>query len=240
LFDWVKRRRAAREPFPDAWRTILRRRVPFYARLDEGERSRFEDKLKVFCRTKHFEGARGFVVDDEVKVVISACAARLVMNLPGEHYQRLVDVVVYQGHFKHHEQEGVVVLGQAYGPGTLVLSWDAVRQGLAVPNDGHDTAIHELAHALDAGDGAFDGTPDLQTFDAYAPWTRVMSGAFTQLQKNVGLGRHEVLRDYGATNEAEFFAVATEVFFERPKRMRHEHPELYEVLKAYYRTDPAG
>lgn len=240
LIDWARRRLAAREPFPAGWRTILRRRVPFYRRLREDERERFETKLKIFARTKSFEGVKGLVIDDEVRVVISAAAARLVMNLEGEHYQRLVDIVVYPAHFKHQEEEGAVVLGQAYGPGTVVLSWEAVLRGLADTSDGLDTATHEFAHALDAGDGAFDGTPELATFDAYAPWTRVMSSAFTQLQRKAARGRDDILREYGAKNEAEFFAVATEVFFERPKQMRVKHPELYEILKSYYRADPAS
>lgn len=240
LIDWVRRRLAAREPFPDRWRAVLRRRVPFYARLGPEERERFEQKLKIFARTKSFEGVKGMVVDDEVRVVISAAAARLVMNLDGEHYARLVDVVVYPSHFKHQEEQGAVVLGQAFGPGTVVLSWEAVVRGLADTSDGQDTATHEFAHALDAGDGAFDGTPELATFDAYAPWTRVMSSAFTQLQRKAARGRHDLLREYGAKNEAEFFAVATEVFFERPKQMRIKHPELYDVLRSYYRTDPAA
>ncbi len=239
LIDWARRRLAAREPFPDAWRVILQRRVPFYARLAGAARDRFEEKLKVFARTKNFEGAKGFVVDDEVRVVVSAAAARLVMNLPEEHYDRLVDVVVYRSHFKHRDEHGVVVLGQAYGPGTVVLSWDAVLHGLGNTTDGLDTATHEFAHALDAGDGAFDGTPELATFEAYAPWTRVMSSAFTKLQARTHAKRREVLRDYGAINEAEFFAVATEAFFEKPHQMRDRHPALYETLKDYYRTDPA-
>ncbi|NUO53656.1 MAG: zinc-dependent peptidase [Polyangiaceae bacterium] len=240
LIDWVRRRLAAREPFPDAWREILRRRVPFYRGFDASQRGRFEDKLKVFLLTKSFEGVKGFVVDDEVKVVISAAAARLVMNLPDEHYDRLVEIVVYESHFKHHEEKGVVVLGQAYGPGTVVLSWEAVVGGLENPDDGHDTATHELAHALDAGDGEFDGTPELSTFEAYSPWTNVMSAAYRRLRERTRLDGREVLRDYGATNEAEFFAVATEAFFEKPKQMRRKHPELYETLKSYYRADPAA
>lgn len=239
LLDWWRRRRAEREPFPEAWREILRRRVPFVRHLDVESRARFERKLLVFVRTKHFEGARGMEIDDEVRVVIGAAAARLVMNLPHEHFARLVEIVVYPSHLEHEHDPHVAVLGRAIGPGTVVLSWDAVLHGLADTRDGLDTATHELAHALDAADGAFDGTPDLSTHAAYAPWTDVMSRSFEALRKKRRFERREVLREYGATNEAEFFAVATEAFFEKPLQMRRRHPELYEVLKSYYRSDPA-
>jgi len=239
VVDWVRRRLAAREPFPNAWRVHLERRVPFYRWLDADEKRRFEDKLKIFVRTKHFEGVKGMVVDDEVKVVIAAAAARLVMNLPHEHYARLIDVVVYPAHFKPKDAEVGTALGLAFGAGTVILSWDAVLTGLADPHDGHDTATHEFAHALDAADGAFDGTPNLRTFNAYGPWTRVMTDSFEHLRDAPRNGRRPLLRDYGATNEAEFFAVATEVFFEKPVEMKERQPALYDVLSLYYRADPA-
>lgn len=240
VIDWVRRRLAAREPFPEAWREILRRRVPFAALLSPQERGRFEHKLKIFARTKHFEGAAGMVVDDEVRVVISAAAARLVMNLPREHYARLVEIIVYPSHLRHDDDPHAVVLGRAVGAGTVVLSWEAVLHGLANTTDGLDTATHELAHALDAADGAFDGTPDLATHEAYAPWTRVMSDAFSRHRRQRRFKRRAVLREYGATNEAEFFAVATEAFFEKPVQMQRRHPDLYDRLKSYYRSDPAA
>ncbi len=240
VIDWIRRRRAAREPFSDAWRDILRRRVPFYARFDAAERARFEDKLKVFVLTKHFSGARGMRIDDEVKVTIGAAAARLVMNLPSEHYARLVEVLVYPSHFKHPHLPGAVVLGEAFGPGTVILSWDAVLHGLANDADGLDTATHEFAHALDGAAGAFDGTPELRDLEAYGPWSRVMSAAFARHRGIRSRKQRAVLREYAGKNEAEFFAVATEAFFEKPRQMRAKHPALYGVLSDYYRSDPAG
>ena len=240
VVDFVRRKLAAREPFPESWRMVLRRRVPFYRRLSPDERERFELKLKVFARTKPFCAAGGMVIDDEVRVVVSAAAARLVMNIPGEHYRRLNEVVVYPSHYKHKDKRGAVIFGEALGPGVVVLSYDAVLQGLADPHDGHDTAAHEFAHALDAADGGFDGTPELATVEAYGPWARHMSAGFAALSSRVGRRGRRVLRDYGATNEAEFFAEATEAFFEKPAQLRAAHPGVYEVLAQYYRADPAG
>ena len=234
LISWIRRRRASRRPFPETWRELLRAHVPFYVRLQPQARARFENKLKTFVLTKHFFGAAGFVVDERAKVVIGAAAARLIVNMPDQHYARLGDVVVYPSHYRHPDAGKTdVVLGEAHHHGTVVLSWDAVTAGLANPEDGHDTAAHEFAHVLDAADGSFDGTPVLRRFAAYAPWARVMSSHFLALRRKKGRGR-PLLRPYASTNEAEFFAVATEVFFEKPRQMKTKHPELYDALATYY------
>jgi len=237
LIDWVRRKRAGRRPFPEHWRDILRARVPFYPRLTDQERDRFECKLKVFVLTKAFVPAGGMKIDDEVRVVIGAAAARLTMNLPGEHYQRLTEIVVYPAHYKHPKRDGVVVFGEAHRFGTVVLSYQAVEGGFSNERDGHNTALHEFAHALDAADGAFDGTPVLSKMSAYAPWAEVMSAAYLRLRKR---RCRSVLRAYGATNEAEFFAVATEAFFEKPRQLKQEQPDLFALLSGYYRVDPCG
>ena len=251
LWDAMRRRLAARAPFPEAWRGILARRVPFSRSLAPDARARFETKLKIFARTKEFSGARGFEVTEEVRVVISATAARLIANMPHEHYQRLLAIVVYPSHYRHptvgHARDvgqarppagERVIFGEANDRGTVVLSWEAVLRGLDDPRDGLDTAIHEFAHALDVEDGAFDGAPELAG-DAYAPWARVMSASYGALRARKGRAR-PVLRDYGATNPAEFFAVSTEAFFEKPQQMKAKHPALYGQLAAYYGCDPAS
>jgi MtfA peptidase len=231
LVAWFRRRRAARSAFPEDWRAHLHTDVPFYRDFDAATRARFEDKLKVLVLTKHFAGAGGFVVDERAKVVVAAAAARLVMNLPGQYYQRLSDIVIYPAEYRHPGRDaGEVIFGEAHQHGTVVLSWAAVLGGLQNPDDGHDTASHEFAHVLDAADGRFDGTPVLDRFAAYAPWARVMSKEFVRLR---GKKRH-VLRGYGGTNEAEFFAVATEAFFEKPRQLERKHPELYQALRDYY------
>jgi MtfA peptidase len=239
VLDFVRRKLAERGAFPQAWRSILRARVPFYRHLTADETRRFERKLQVFARTKPFSGANGMVITDEVKVVVAAAAARLVMNLPGEHYSRLNEIVIYPSHYKHKDKQGVTVLGEAFGPGVVVLSYRAVLQGLSNPHDGHDTASHEFAHALDAADGAFDGTPELESVEAYGPFASVMTRSFNKLSAKVGRKQPDLLREYGATNEAEFFAVATETFFEKPEQLLRREPALYAVLAAFYRADPA-
>lgn len=236
IFGWLRRRRARKRPFPDEWRAILQAGAPFYRRLPAAARGRFEEALKVIVWTKHWEGARGMVVDDRVRVLVAAAAARLSMNLRPSHYPRLTEIVIHPTHYVH--KDGKVVFGEAHHFGTIVLSWDAVLHGLQNPDDGHDTALHEFAHVLDAADGSFDGTPPL-AMRAYAPWAQVMSRSFLGLRKK-GPQRKSVLRRYGATNEAEFFAVASETFFEKPLQMRKKEPDLYAVLADYYGSDPAA
>src|SRR5688572_5735324 len=120
LLDWFRRRRAARRPFPEQWREHLRAAVPFYAQLEPAARARFEDKLKVLLLTKHFEGAGGFVVDERARVVVAAAAARLVMNMPDQHYQRLSDIVIYPGDYRHPGgDQGQVIFGEAHHHGTV-------------------------------------------------------------------------------------------------------------------------
>jgi len=238
LVDHLWRWRAQRQPFQPAWRTILDAEVPFYGRLAPQPRARFEDKLKVFLLTKHFIEAGGMVLTELHKVVISAAAARLTMNIPGEHYERLTEVVVYPGAYVHKAgtHDGAV-FGEAHTWGTVVLSYDAVTHGLKNAGDGHNTAMHEFAHVLDVEDGTFDGTPHLEG-RAYAPWASVMSAAFLELRNKDAQRRRSVMRAYGATNEAEFFAVATETFFEKPAQLKGRHPEMYLLLCEYFRMDP--
>jgi Mlc titration factor MtfA (ptsG expression regulator) len=121
----------------------------------------------------------------------------------------------------------------------VVLSWDSARHGAYDPKDGRNLVFHEFAHKLDMLDGFVNGTPPLKSRNAYRIWSEVMTREFERLQDAAERRRATVLDKYGATNEAEFFAVATECFFERGVKLEKKHPELYEVLQGYYRQDPA-
>ena len=229
----LRRRRRLRRPFPLAWEPIITARLPFAARFDDDEGRRFRDHLKIFAWEKIFRGI-DLEVDDEMRVVIAGSAARLTRNLPHGLYDAIDTVLVRRAAI---EQEGMRVLGYVHQLGTLLLSWDAVKHGIGTFNDGRDTALHELAHAIDLKDGRFDGTPTFDDGhdDAAAAWAGVFSRHYLALKDAPEKG---VLRSYGATNEAEFFAVATEVFFEKPAVLKRKAPQLYETLKAYYRVDP--
>lgn len=233
-----RRGRLRRRELPPSWLDHLERRVPFFAGLEPPLRDDFLDDLKVFVWEKHWIGAGGMEITDEVKVVIAAAAVRLVLHLDMTEYDRLTEIVVYPSHYKHPDKDGSVVFGEAHAWGTVVLSWDAVVQGLGNPHDGYDTATHEFAHVLDRNDGSFDGTPELRAGDHYRPWAKVMSRHYLALRDR-GRNQRRVLRDYGATNEAEFFAVATESFFEKPRQMQQRTPDLYQEMTRFYGFDPA-
>jgi Mlc titration factor MtfA (ptsG expression regulator) len=236
IFRKLRRRRLSRKPFPGEWIGYLQQNVPFYKNLAPELKESFHHKLKIFVWEKHFVGAGGLEISDEIKVVIAAAAVRLILYLDISHYDRLSEIVVYPHHYKHPKGEGVM-FGEAHHFGTVVLSDTAVRFGLRNPCDGHDTASHEFAHVLDKAGGNFNGTPKLRESEHYNPWAQVMSEHFLKLQKGHRIQR-EVLRQYGAKNEAEFFAVATESFFERPVQMKELTPDLYEELKRFYGFDP--
>lgn len=239
--SWLQRARRwwlGRRPIPDAWVRILDEDVPFAAGLEPALRQRLHALTHVFARDKRFVGAGGMEIDDRVRVVISATAVRLVLHLHLGYYDRVHEIVVVPEPYRRPDQEHWIA-GEAHAGGSVVLAWSAVQAGLANPHDGRDTASHEFAHLLDAGDGAFDGTPTLRALGHYRPWAAVMDRHFRTLRRG-RKRRHKVLRHYGATNEAEFFAVATEAFFEKATQMKRHTPDLYEELRRFYRHDPAA
>lgn len=233
--NW-KRKKLKQKPFPLEWLPILHEHLPFYDDLDGSAREVFHENLKIFVWEKIFIGAKGLEVTDEHRVVISGAAVRLIQNLDISYFDRLTEIVVYPHDYTHKDTNGVI-LGEAHHWGIVVLSWPSVLHGLHNPCDGLDTASHEFAHVLDRDGGAFDGTPILRAGESYENWTDVMSHHYDNL---VGGARRErkVMRDYGATNEAEFFAVATESFFEKSAEMKRLTPDLYDELRNFYGVDP--
>ena len=179
------------------------------------------------------EGVSGFEVTDDVRIVLAATACRLILHLDLSAYRALTTVYVYPHDVLVHPETQQKVLGVAYGHGAVVLSWPAVVRGLENPVDERDTALHEFAHALDFADGHANGAPLLRCATHYASWARVLANHYDAMQD----GR-DIVRAYGATNPAEFFAVATEAFFERPDRLKARAPDLYAELVKYYGWEP--
>jgi Mlc titration factor MtfA (ptsG expression regulator) len=251
MFGFLKRRRRERlraTPFPPGWVQILQQNVPLYHRLSEADRRELHGRVQVFLAEKHFEGCGGLELTDEVRVTIAAQACLLLLHRDTDSYRRLITILVYPGAYLARAVEpiggGVVLkgevcrLGEARKDGVVILSWDDVRGGASDLHDGHNVVLHEFAHQLDQEDGVADGAPILEHRSRYVAWARVLGAEFEQLRRDRERGRSTVLDEYGATNPAEFFAVATECFFERPTQMRRQHPALYGELKAYYRQDP--
>ncbi len=236
FFRGLRRRRLARRSFPLAWEPIVEEHLSRWLdKLEDAEQDRVRKHLKVFVWEKYFIGAQGLEVTDEMRVVIAGQAARLSRNLSLDAYDRLTEVIIYPSHYKHPNRDHIVVYGEAHTWGTVVLSWDAVTHGLLDPYDERDTSLHEFAHVLDIADGVFDGTPILRNPAHYRPWSRVLGKHFGELLEAPDDG---IVREYGAQNAAEFFAVATEAFFERPKRLRKQAPDLYRELERFYDVHP--
>lgn len=244
-----RRRRLRGAPFPQVWRRLLQRRVPYLRRLPPDLRLQLNGHIQVFLAEKDFIGCRGLVITDEVRLVIAAQACLLLLNKPQPAYfPRMRQVLVYPGAFRvdrrHTDEAGVVteeqqvLSGESWSQGQVILSWHDVLEGAAVPDDGYNVVVHEFAHQLDQENGEANGTPPLRRRADYARWSRVMQHAFSILQKQVDRGEDTLLGDYAATDPAEFFAVASEVFFALPERLQEAHADLYRELAHYYRVDP--
>ncbi|HJP58798.1 MAG TPA: M90 family metallopeptidase [Gemmatimonadaceae bacterium] len=254
MLDLFKSRRRARlraHAAPKAWRAILERNLPVFNRLTEEDQKELLGHVQVFVAEKHFEGAGGVVINDEIKVTIAGQACLLLLHRNTDYYPELTSIIVYPTGYVADEERhiggGIWEEGGEHRLGhtaerlsALVLAWDAVRHGAAEPSDGTNLVLHEFAHQLDFENRSGDGTPALQTSGDYKAWARVMSHEFEALRDALEAGDDTFLDDYGATNPAEFFAVITEAFFERPRALRRNHPALFMQLQRFYQQDPTA
>jgi Mlc titration factor MtfA (ptsG expression regulator) len=240
-----KRERLKSRPFPQEWIEILRQHVAVYNRLPSQDQVELQQHIQVFLGEKHFEGAGGLDLTDEIRVTIAAQACLLLLHRDTDYYPDLTTIVVYPSGYTATEERpiggGVWEEGPedrlghtAHGLRALVLAWDAARHGALDPADGNNVVLHEFAHQLDFENKRADGTPALETHAEYLSWARVMSQEFRRLRE----GDSYVLDYYGAQNPTEFFAVATEAFFEKPRALKRLHPDLYRALQKFFRQDP--
>ncbi len=241
-----RRRKILADPFPARWQAILHREVGLYTQLDAGERAKLRDDMRLLIAEKNWEGTRDFELQEPMQVIVAANACVLTLAMNGEPLRHVRTVIIQPGAYVQPQptvtngiaHDGVVASGTAYVNGTVVLSWRDILHNSRNPHDGRNVVLHEFAHQLDMAGGVVDGTPRLPRRQ-YPVWRRVMTAAYEQLVHAAEHGVPSLLNYYGATNPAEFFAVATECFFERPVQMRELHPELYALLRAYFRQDTA-
>ncbi len=252
LFSWFKNRRRKKitgHPFPAVWKELVDRNVEHWALLDTPERQQLEGLVQVLVAEKHWEGCGGLEMTDEVKVTVSAQAGLLLLGLKHDYYRNVLSVLVYpagyvlprsriDGDSLIRQEERVPVLGTAYQRGPVILSWRSARHGGRDGRDGRNLVYHEFAHKLDMLDGLVDGTPPMGDTQL-EQWVAVMTEAYERLCRHTEEGRPTLLDPYGATDVAEFFAVATELFFEKPVPLRERHPRLYRVLRDFYHQDTA-
>lgn len=234
-------------PFPKRYEEILKREFPFYEKIPQKLKRNLKACILTFIKEKEFVGV-GIEIDEEKKVIVAANACMLTIGLDRCEYKHVKTIFLYpdtivksakiQNGWLVTEKEEVI-LGEAWQGGEVVLSWRDLVEGNKIPNDGKNVGFHEFAHQLDMEDGIPDGTPPLP-LKLYPKWSRVMKKEYEKIKRLYERGKRAVLDRYAITSPAEFFAVATELFFEKPKKLKAKEPELYELLKEYYKIDPAS
>lgn len=236
------------QPLAVEWQAIIERNVAVYARLSSEQQRRLRDCTQIILAERPFEGCRGLVMTDEVQVTIAAQAALLLLGEEGYYFDRVPSILVYPAAYVREHSlgwQGPVdqdseMLGESWHRGSIILSWPAVLAGGRDAGDGQNLVLHEFAHHLDGLDGEMGGTPPLLRRSAQRHWHDVFDREYRTLCDDVEQGRVTLLDPYGATNQAELFAVATECFFERPLELRERHAELFECLSGFYKLDPAA
>lgn len=251
IFRWLKNRRRAAltgRPFPDAWNQIIAANVHHDRFLSVGQRAQLRRFVQILVAEKNWEGCNGQLIDDEVRVTIAAQAALLTFTSDDFLFDHVLSVLVYPDAYwaRGLESTGGIVtetqqhrLGEAVWQGPIVLSWDDVLSGGRRECRGSNLVLHEFAHQLDMMNGRFiDGIPPLKHQSELDRWVDVMQPAHEQLLSDCSHRRANVIDCYGATNAAEFFAVATETFFENSRALFRHNPELYTLFKDYFGLDP--
>jgi len=242
IFGWLKRRRrrkivaAATNP---EWSDIFLHCVPFYRNWPGELKDKLADTVKILIAEKNWEGCDDLVLTEEMKVVISAQIARMLVGTEGYYFDGVLTILVYPQSFERESRNGLLVgsehrAGEAWQGGPIVLSW----RDVANYYEGHNLVIHEFAHHLDGIDGMMSGDPVFGTRDGLARWQDIAKREYAQLMHDVNSGQQTVLDPYGTKNKAEFFAVASEAFFEIPSRLKHRHSELYDSLAEVYNLNP--
>ncbi len=246
--NW-RRKKIKSKPFPKGWLDIIEQRISYYRHLPEADKNELLGHVAIFLAEKSFTGCGGLTVTDEMKIVIAAQACILLLHRPTDYFPELDSIYVYPHPYvaeTHRRLPGGIVedamearVGESWRHGNVILAWDNVLAGARDIHDGHNVVLHEFAHQLDEENGPANGAPHLELKSQYTAWARILSAEFNLLNQEMRKGHKTVMDKYGATNPAEFFAVATETFFGKPVQLRKKHPALYDELKIFYRQDPA-
>jgi len=242
-------KRIASMPFPESYRHYLTG-LPHYKKLTSDEKSSIEASLMRFIYTKTFIGAKSLEVNDEMKVLIAFHACLLLLHIETVNcYDNLKTVIIYahpamidkiQNNGGIFSKEQFLISGQSAND-TVVIIWNEAKHEIYHPRH-ENVVIHEFAHEIDFMDGEIDGIPPMES-SRYHEWTNVLYKEFDKLSavtlKNRDWGKYKLIGEYAATNEAEFFAVVTERFYESPQSLKKHFPDIYNELKQFYHVDPA-
>jgi MtfA peptidase len=240
-------------PFPAEWRALLERSVPLYARMPVVLRRQLEAPVRAFLQRVAFIGCNGLVVTDAMRLVIAVQACLLIVARNARSYAGLFSVLLYADEFVVPEEDvddaGVVtqgeraLSGQTIATDRIVLSWRDVQEP-SPAGEAYNVVLHEFAHFLDhAADGALTSRTaahGARSAGGLARWHDVLEREYRRLCAAVDRGADTLIDPYGSEDPAEFFAVATETFFEQPRELQRRHPPLYAALHNFYQLDPAG
>ena len=243
-----KRNKVRALPFKKEWRKIIQQRMPYFKQMPTDLQLQLKKHVQVFISEKEFIGCNGIHITDEIKITIAAQACLLLLNRKTDYYPKLKTILVYPSAFIKNKQQlkpggvqstqQIALSGESWGNGKIVLSWEDSVHGAQLPNDGHNVVIHEFAHQLDQESGSANGAPLLGKGHSYQGWSDIFSLHFNELKQQAATGTPSIFDYYGATEPAEFFAVVSEVFFEKPKEFSQAHSALYKQLTTYYSVDP--
>jgi Mlc titration factor MtfA (ptsG expression regulator) len=255
MFHWLHtttRDEVRKRPFPAEWEAIVQARLTCYHVLESAERQELQAIIQVLVAEKQWEGCGGLEISAEIQVTVAAHAALLLLGIRHDYYSNVESILIYPTTVILPEQRSGVfelvtapydrplpILGLACFHGPVILVWDAVLCCARHPERGHNVVYHEFAHTLDMLDGVADGTPPLDSRAQLNEWVEVCSREYSRLCSCAAKGKKTFLDAYAIKNEAEFFAVATEEFFDRSHALRHNAPDLYHLLREFYCQDPA-
>jgi Mlc titration factor MtfA (ptsG expression regulator) len=234
-----RRRKTRRQPFPREWEKVLWEYVVFYQALEPSEQERFRRELQVFLAEKRITGIKTDV-DAKTRVLAAASAIIPIFGFPEWEWNQITEILIYPSRFDEEFQfdEGadhrtLGMVGSGAMNRLMILSKPDLFSGFRNPRDARNVGLHEFAHLVDKSDGVVDGLPAVGlSREAIGPWLELVRKEMDEIER----GKSDI-NPYGLTNEAEFFAVATEYFFEKPGIMERKHPELYAILAEVFRQD---
>ncbi|MFK7815513.1 MAG: zinc-dependent peptidase [Gammaproteobacteria bacterium] len=247
-FHKCKQKKLLQKPLHPDWIVILEKNVALYSILPDELRIELHGHVQVFLDEKEFIG-QGIQITDEIKLTIAGSACVLLLQGGDRSFPDFTSIIVYPDTYvaKQTKQDGLAEhqeysarAGESWMRGPIVLSWKDVARGSQHLRDGHNVVLHEFAHKLDEQNNVMNGLPQLRDKSDYAEWTKVFRKEYAGLIKRAKRNKNNVLDEYGTVSPPEFFAVATESFFEKPKRMQRKLPDLYTQLKNFYNVDPAS
>ena len=237
------------KPLPPDWIQILKKNVSIYSLLPQNLREELHGRINIFLDEKEFIGCAGLQISNEIQVTIAGNACILLLKRDKRCFPRFTTILIYPDTYVSREvkSDGLVVVheesvraGESWYRGPVVLSWADVMRGSLNNSDGHNVVLHEFAHKLDEENEIMNGLPVLRDSSHYAEWAEVLSKEFDSLLIRVDRGTNSVIDAYGAVSPPEFFAVATESFFEKPLLMKNKLPDLYQQFRRFYNLDPAA